>query len=177
MNHLHLPTFSELGNLHAVIEIPAGTNHKYEYNKQLLQFEQDQRDGVPRMVRFLPYPVNYGFIPSTRMDKDRAGDGDPLDVLLLAESMPTGTLIEVLPIGLLKLKDTGELDHKVLAVPVDPALRIIDATDWNSFQLYYSAIRHILETFFLYYDGLGTMTLLGWGNATEAQQEVAKWRF
>ncbi|MFZ4474879.1 MAG: inorganic diphosphatase [Saprospiraceae bacterium] len=177
MNHLHLPTFSETGNLHAVIEIPAGTNHKYEYNKQLLQFEQDRRDGIPRMVRFLPYPVNYGFVPSTRMDKDRAGDGDPLDVLLLAESMPTGTLIEVLPIGLLKLKDTGELDHKVLAVPVDPNLRIIDATDWNSFQLHYSAIRHILETFFLYYDGLGTMTLLGWGDADEAQQEVAKWRF
>jgi len=177
MNHLVLPTFSAQGNLQAVIEIPAGTNHKFEYNKQLLKFEQDIRDGKPRMVRFLPYPVNYGFIPSTRMDKDRAGDGDPLDVLLLAESLPTGTVIEVQPIGLLKLKDTGELDHKVLAIPVDPALRIIDATDWDSFQLNYSAIRHILETFFLYYDGLGTMLLMGWGDAAEAQQEVAKWRF
>lgn len=93
MNHLELPTFSPNGLLQGVIEIPAGTNHKYEYNKSLQQFQQDVRDGRPRMVRFLPYPVNYGFVPSTRMDKNRDGDGDPLDVLLLAESLPTGSVL------------------------------------------------------------------------------------
>ncbi|MBU6343208.1 MAG: inorganic diphosphatase [Bacteroidetes bacterium] len=177
MNHLELPTFSPNGLLQGVIEIPAGTNHKYEYNKSLQQFQQDVRDGRPRMVRFLPYPVNYGFVPSTRMDKNRDGDGDPLDVLLLAESLPTGSVLEIEPIGLLKLKDLGELDHKVLAIPADPNLRIIDATDWDSFQKNYSAIRHILELFFLYYDGLGVMTLMGWGDDQEAREEIEKWRF
>ncbi|MDX1913824.1 MAG: inorganic diphosphatase [Saprospiraceae bacterium] len=176
MDHLSLPTFSENGHLQGVIEIPAGTNTKYEYNRQLFQFQPDVREGKLRRVDFLSYPVNYGFIPSTRMDKDRGGDGDPLDVLILTEHLPTGSIVEVLPIGLMKLKDLGELDHKVLAIPVNTDKRIIKATNWHDFQRDYSAIRHILEQFFLYYDGLGTMTLMGWGDETAALEEVKKWR-
>jgi inorganic pyrophosphatase len=175
MNHLALPSFTPEGYLQAVVEIPAGTNRKYEYNKKDLRFEPDIRDGKPRMVNFMPYPVNYGFIPSTRMDKDRGGDGDPLDVLILAEHLPTGTVMPVQPIGLIQLKDLGELDHKVLAIPLDPSKRIISATNWKEFQQDYSAIRHILELFFMYYDGLGTMTIMGWGDEADAVSEVKKW--
>lgn len=176
MNHLLLPSFSENGLLRAVVEIPAGTNRKYEYNKTEGRFEPDMRNGQQRMVEFLPYPVNYGFVPNTRMDKDRGGDGDPLDALVLAEHLPTGTVIDIVPIGLLQLKDLGELDHKVLAIPADPALRIIEVRDWQDFQQRYSAIRHILETFFTYYDGLGTMTLMGWADEQAALDEVKKWQ-
>ncbi|MBN8682403.1 MAG: inorganic diphosphatase [Chitinophagales bacterium] len=176
MNHLLLPSFSEQGLLRAVVEIPAGTNRKYEYNKTECRFEPDMRNGQQRMVEFLPYPVNYGFVPNTRMDKERGGDGDPLDALVLAEHLPTGTVIEIVPIGLLQLKDLGELDHKVLAIPADPALRILEVRDWQDFQQRYSAIRHILETFFLYYDGLGTMTLMGWADEQAALEEVKKWQ-
>ena len=177
MDHYTLPSFSAAGHLQAVIEIPAGTNTKYEYNQQLLQFQPDVREGHTRRLDFLSYPLNYGFIPSTRMDKERGGDGDPLDVLVLAEHLPTGTVIEVQPIGLLLLKDLGELDHKVLAIPVNPALRIIRATDWTSFQLGYPAVRNIIEQFFLYYDGIGTILLLGWADEQAALSEVKKWQF
>lgn len=176
MNHLTLPSFSANGHLQGVIEIPAGTNTKFEYNKVDLKFEPDLRSGKIRRVDFMSYPVNYGFIPSTKMVKERDGDGDPLDVLLLAEHVPTGSVVEVQPIGLLMLRDTGELDHKVLAIPVDPEKRIIRATDWESFQRDYSAIRHILELFFMYYDGLGTMTVMGWGDEKAALEEVKKWQ-
>ena len=176
MNHLLLPSFAPNGHLQAVIEIPAGTNTKYEYNKHLFQFQPDLRNDEPRRVDFMSYPLNYGFIPSTRMDKERGGDGDPLDVLVLAEHLPTGSVLEVQPIGLLLLKDTGELDHKVLAIPVDPSKRIIRATNWEEFQRDYSAIRHIIEIFFLYYDGLGTMLLMGWGDEKAAKEEVKKWQ-
>lgn len=176
MSHLELPSFSANGHLQAVIEIPAGTNTKYEYDKVKCQFKPDRREGVLRRVDFLPYPVNYGFIPYTCMDKERKGDGDPLDVLVLAESLPTGTVMEVIPIGLLLLKDLGELDHKVLAIPVDPEKRIIRATNWAEFQRDYSAARHIIEQFFLYYDGIGTMTLMGWDDERAAIDEVRKWQ-
>lgn len=176
MDHLALPSFSPNGYLQGVIEIPSGTNTKFEYNKQLLQFQPDTRNGSVRRVDFMSYPVNYGFIPSTKMEKERGGDGDPLDVLVLAEHIPTGSVLEVQPIGLLLLQDLGEFDHKVLAIPVDPAKRIIRATNWNEFQQDYSAIRHILELFFLYYDGLGTMTLLGWADEKAALEEVKKWQ-
>lgn len=176
MNHLVLPSFSAAGHLQGVIEIPAGTNKKYEYNKQTLQFVPDLRDGKQRMIDFLPYPVNYGFIPSTKMEKQRGGDGDPLDVLVLAEHLPVGTVIEVQPIGLLMLKDLGEWDNKVLAIPLDTSLRILRATNWREFQMEYSAARHIIEQFFTYYDGPGVMTLMGWGDERAALEEVQKWQ-
>jgi inorganic pyrophosphatase len=176
MNHLALPSFSPDGLLQAVVEIPAGTNQKYEYDKQAFRFKPDLRDGKPRKVNFLPYPVNYGFVPSTKMDKERGGDGDPLDVLVLAEHIPTGTVLAVQPIGLLMLKDLGEWDNKVLAIPADVSKRIIEATNWTEFQQHYSAIRHIIELFFLYYDGPGVMTLMGWADEKAAVQEVKKWQ-
>ena len=176
MGHLSLPSYSSAGHLQAVIEIPAGTNTKFEYNKQPLRFEPHQRDGKKRMVEFLSYAVNYGFIPSTRMDKNRGGDGDPLDVLVLAEHLLTGTVIEVVPIGLLRLEDLGDLDHKVLAIPVDASLRILPVTDYRHLTLDFPMVKHILELYFLYYDGIGTMKLMGWGDEQAALPEIQKWR-
>jgi inorganic pyrophosphatase len=176
MSHLlYLPSFSERGHLNAVIEIPAGTNQKYEVDKTTGLLRPDVRDGQARVVAFLPYPVNYGFIPSTLMDKERGGDGDPLDVLVLAETQPRGSVLEVLPLGLMLLQDGGELDHKVLAIPADPALRIVSVESWTEFQQQYSVIRHMLELFFLYYDGLGVMTPMGWADEQAALEEVKKW--
>lgn len=175
MHLLHLPTFSSNGYLQGVIEIPAGTNQKYEIDKISGEMRPDIRDGQPRRINFLPYPVNYGFIPSTIMHKAQGGDGDPLDILYLAEHVPNGTVVEAIPIGLLLLKDLGEWDNKVLAIPANPALRILDAANWQEFQMRYATARMIIEQFFLYYDGPGVMTLHGWGDETAALEEVRKW--
>lgn len=99
----------------AVIEIPANERNKYELDKKL---------GVYRLDRILHsamhYPGNYGFLPRTLGD-----DNDPLDVLvLMKEPVFTGCLVEVRPIGLFELIDTGAADEKVLAVPTsDPYYR------------------------------------------------------
>ncbi len=91
----------------AVIEIPTMGRNKYELDKEL---------GVFRLDRVLHsavhYPGDYGFIPRTLGD-----DNDPLDVLvLLAEPVFTGCLVEVRPVGLFHLVDHGVADEKVLAV-------------------------------------------------------------
>lgn len=57
------------------------------------------RNGVPRWTTFLPYPANYGFIPGTRMNKEEGGDGDAVDVFVLCGAVPSGTVMEVEPIG------------------------------------------------------------------------------
>lgn len=175
-NLLKYPTFSPTGDLNAIIEIPAGTNMKFEVDKETGIIRPDTRDGKPRVIDFLPYPVNYGFFPSTKMDKPRGGDGDPLDVMVLAESKPSGTLIEVKPIALMMLQDEGEWDNKVLAIPADPEHRIIKADNWRDFQMQYSPIRHILEWYFMYYDGLGVMKVMGWADENAALNEVKKWQ-
>ncbi len=97
----------------AVIEIPDGSNCKYELDKQT---------GLLRLDRVLytstHYPANYGFIPRTYAD-----DGDPLDVLVLCtESIHPMTLVQVYPIGVMRMIDNGALDDKIIAVPFsDPS--------------------------------------------------------
>lgn len=161
--------------INVVIEIPAGTNRKIEYHKDSRQFKTDQRDGKDRIIDFLPYPGNYGFVPSTLMGKAEGGDGDALDVLLLAEALPTGSLVEAIPIGALNLMDEGELDTKIIAIPVDTSLQIIRPSGYQDFSIRYDGAKHIIESWFLYYDGLGQTTFAGWMDEKEALEAVKRW--
>jgi len=72
------PAMTDTGAINAVIEIPAGTNQKIEFNTENERFEADQLKGKDRVIDFLPYPANYGFIPSTLMDTDRGGPSPSL---------------------------------------------------------------------------------------------------
>ena len=105
----------------AVIEISKGSKCKYELDKET---------GMLRLDRVLytatHYPANYGFIPRTYAD-----DGDPLDVLVLcSEPIVPMTLVQVFPIGAMRMIDGGKLDDKIIAVPVsDPTYRGIKSID------------------------------------------------
>jgi inorganic pyrophosphatase len=161
--------------INVVVEIPAGTNHKIEFNAQTGKFENDVEDGRIRVVDFLPYPGNYGFIPSTLMDLERGGDGDPLDVLLICESVPTGTVIEALPVAALLLKDRGQIDTKIIAVPIDVERRIITAANFEEFLIKYDTAKKIIEDWFLSYEGLGGAEFIGWRDDKYAWEEIRKW--
>jgi inorganic pyrophosphatase len=96
----------------ALIEIPAGSRNKYEYNKETGKFYLDRV-----LYHSVHYPTDYGHIPDTLAD-----DGDELDILVVVQE-PTfpGCLIEAVPIGGLIMDDEKGSDFKVLAVPVhDP---------------------------------------------------------
>ena len=173
-DYLHLPAFTERG-LQVVVEIPAGTNHKIEYDEAKKAFAVDQRDGRDRIIDFLPYPGNYGFIPSTFMDPARGGDGGALDVLLISEAVPTGTVLEARPIAALLLMDEGRLDTKIIAVPADSSRQVMKAQNFQEFSITYDGAKHIIENWFLYYDGLGATAFKGWRDEQFALEAVRKW--
>ena len=108
-------------NFVSVIEITKGSKKKYELDKEC---------GLLRLDRILytatHYPANYGFIPRTYAD-----DGDPLDVLVLCgESIYPMTLIDVYPIGVVRMIDGGKLDDKIIALPCnDPTYRDVSSLD------------------------------------------------
>lgn len=167
-----LPFKNKNGNLTAVIEIPAGTNGKFEYNYELKEFTQEIRDGKPRVVKFLPYVGNYGFIPGTYMDPSIGGDGDALDILIIGESIKQGEIIEVKPIATLLLIDGNEEDHKVIGVPVDPKFNIANINDYHSLS---EPIKNIIKTWFTNYKGPGEMKFLGWIGTDSTNIEITKW--
>ena len=95
--------------INAVIEIPYGSNIKYEI---------DKASGALCVDRVLYgamfYPANYGFVPNTLAD-----DGDPADVLVLNEyPLAAGSVIQCRLIGVLMMEDENGMDEKLLAVPV-----------------------------------------------------------
>lgn len=171
-----LPAFSKEGVITAIIEIPAGTCLKTEYDPTHRKFTQERLpDGKLRSIHFLPYPGNYGFIPSTEMNSDKGGDGDALDVLVLAEAIQRGKVVRAVPIALLKLVDNGELDYKIIAIPEDPELRIISCATLACVQENYPAALTIIELWFSHYKNNNALTIEGWADERSAIQEINKW--
>lgn len=171
-----LPAWNEDGELQVVVEIPAGTNKKLEYNNRSDTIEQDTQNGMPRVVDFLPYPGNYGFVPSTYMDEERGGDGDALDILVLAEHVPVGTVMAVEPVAMLELLDQGEVDNKLIAIPAELNDRSVQVLDLDDFLAERPEITAILEKWFLSYKGPGKMEMVTWKGRRAALDEVARWQ-
>lgn len=160
---LSLPTYPDADSttVNVVIEIPAGSNDKVEIDKVTGVFE------VNRVIEYLPYPVNYGFIPSTL-----AGDGDALDVLVLSKRLETGTVIGAIPIATMILRDNGDMDDKVLLVPADSTLRVVPCDSWTCLKTEYPAIVQMLEIWFTTYKPAGVMVSGGWVDADSTRQLI-----
>jgi inorganic pyrophosphatase len=162
------PTVTSDGRVNVVVEIPAGTDAKWEVSKSegLLQWEI--RNGRPRVVQYLPYPGNYGMVPRTLLPKEAGGDGDPLDVLVLGHWERRGTVMPVKLIGVLKLLDNGEQDDKLLAVPaVGPLSQVKNLKELDAS---HPGVTQIIETWFTNYKGPGKMKSLGFADPESAQQ-------
>ena len=105
--------------INVVVDIPKGSENKYEYKEDGGYFKLDRTLFSPMF-----FPFEYGFIPQTTSE-----DGDSLDVVLLI-TYPTfsGCVIQARPIGVLLMKDEAGTDNKIIAVPlekVDPRFKKI----------------------------------------------------
>lgn len=94
--------------VNVIIEVPLGASTKYEL---------DTKTGLLKLDRFLyspvHYPGDYGFIPQTYY----AGDGDPLDILVLSNTpVHPRTIVRARPIGILRMIDVSQRDDKIISV-------------------------------------------------------------
>ena len=109
-NQILTPGDVDAGIVNVVIEIPTGSSHKIEWNREKAVFQLDRVEPA-----IFAKPTNYGFIPQT-LDED----GDELDALIITnEPLPTGIFLEAKIIGVMKFEDDGEIDDKVIVVPAD----------------------------------------------------------
>jgi inorganic pyrophosphatase len=141
------------GTYNVVIEIPAGTTAKYETNKDTGMLELEQKNGAPRFVQYLGYPVNYGAIPRSVLLKSKGGDGDSVDVLALGPAVPRGSVVRGRVIGVLSLVDTGETDDKAVVVMENgPFAKVKSIADLDA---KFPGVTTILQTWFTSYKGYG----------------------
>ena len=152
-------------DVNVVIEVPIGG--------EPIKYEMDKAAGTLVVDRFLHtpmrYPGNYGFVPHTLSE-----DGDPIDVLV-ANTRPIvpGAVINVRPVGVLKMQDEAGGDEKVLAVPVPKLTKryehVKEYTDLPVITL--QQVQH----FFEHYKDLEPgkwVKILRWGDADDARRLI-----
>src|SRR3989338_4262343 len=123
--------------VNVIVEIPKGSNNKYELDKDTGLIKLDRAN-----YNSAAYPCEYGFIPQTLWE-----DGDAIDVLLLATyPIHPGVLVSARPVGLMKMTDGGESDDKVIVVPIDDMRwnDVNDIGDLNKHSL--REFKHYFET-------------------------------
>jgi len=107
----------------AIIEVPYGSNVKYELDKESGAIEVDR---IIYSAMF--YPANYGFVANTLSD-----DGDPADILVICDyPLHPGSYIKSRLVGVLMMEDESGIDEKLIAVPVekiDPRYKDIEDID------------------------------------------------
>ncbi len=100
----------ENGEINVVVEIPTGSNHKIEWDRDNACFMLDRVEPIA-----FAKPCNYGFIPQT-LDED----GDELDALIITDQpLTTGIYLTAKVLGVMKFVDDGEVDDKIICVPAD----------------------------------------------------------
>jgi inorganic pyrophosphatase len=150
------------GTIKMVVEIPSGTNAKWEIGKDG-NMTLEIRNGKPRHVEYLPYIGNYGLIPRTL-----SGDGDPLDVIVIGPAVPRGTCLNVKIVGALKLVDRGDADDKLIGVIANSYFDSCNTL--AELDQKFPGVTTIIETWFTNYKGPGKMKSLGLAEAEEAKK-------
>lgn len=169
-NQILTPGDIDNGMMNVVIEIPKGSMHKIEWNRELATMQLDRVE-----PSVFAKPTNYGFIPQT-LDED----GDELDVLVITdEPLPTGVFLEARVIGVMKFEDDGEVDDKIVAVPSD------DRNTGNAIKSLSDLPEQLLkqiEFHFNHYKDLkkpGTTVVKSWGDIEEAKaiihESIERW--
>ncbi len=167
MNLLHDVDPGTKEEMNVIVEIPKGSQNKYEIDKKTGLIALDRAN-----YSAAAYPCEYGFVPKTLWD-----DGDAVDVLLLTTfPISTGILVRARPVGLMEMIDSGENDYKIIAVPVsDKRWDIVkDISDVNPHTL--KELQHFFETY-KHLKGKGdVVTINGFKGALEAQAAFEKAR-
>lgn len=124
--------------INVIIEIPKGSNNKYEVDKETGLIKLDRAN-----YSAAPFPYDYGFAPQTYWD-----DSDPLDVIVLTTfPLHPGILVSVRPVAVIDMVDDGDSDYKIIAVPTDDK-RWDDVQDLGDIHTHtIKEYQHFLETY------------------------------
>ena len=166
-----IPALASDSTYNAIIEIPSGTNQKWEVNKETGKVEWIKiNPDSGRVVEYLAYPANYGFIPQTLLPKEAGGDGDPVDIFVLGPAIERGQKVKVKLIGIIHMLDNNEEDSKLLAVTAQNP--VLQTQTLQKLKDNYPGIVEILQTWLSHYKGGKVVELKSVGDEKEAADYV-----
>jgi len=148
------PALNNDGAINVIIEIPAGTNAKFQTLPDTGKMEWELKNGKPRVIDYITYIGNYGTVPRTA-----GGDGDPLDCMTLGKFVLRATVQPAKLIGVMRCVDKGEVDDKLVAVL--PGTGLYSCNSIAELQTKYPGVLEIMQTYYENYKGPGAMQVLG----------------
>ena len=158
-NQILAPGDVDNGVVNVVVEIPQGSNHKIEWNRDLAVMQLDRVEPA-----IFAKPTNYGFIPQTL---------DELDALIVTDQpLATGVFLEAKVIGVLEFVDDDEVDDKVIVVPADDRNA---GNAINSLEDVPPQLLKQIEHHFNHYKDLkkpGSTVVKGFGDAARAKEII-----
>jgi len=173
MENMHLindVTYKTDTTYSMVVEIPAGTNEKWQTSALSGALYFEHVEGKPRIIEYLAYPFNYGFIPQTIDSREKDGDGDPLDVVVIGPALQRGSIQQLKILGAIKFRDRGEVDTKVVGVLADGPFQKLEDID-DLLLNYYGALE-IIRLWFEGYKGPGSLFFQGYARRAEAIEMI-----
>ncbi|MCL4392953.1 inorganic diphosphatase [Patescibacteria group bacterium] len=146
-------------NAYMIVENPRGYHGKIEFNKKFGVLMLDRATYAP-----MPYPIEYGLIPRSW----NKHDDDPMDIMCLSSQHTyPGVVLDVRILGMLKMDDSGEIDHKIFGVVSDDPLyndidnlSQIDKHKIKEIEFYFGNYKELMKDKYV--------KVLGWGDKNEA---------
>lgn len=151
----------------AVIETPAGVSSLASYD-----FDESQLVPAGDTIRFLPLPVNLGFIPKSPSENVEMQRESLQSCMVLSTSITPLDMIEIKPVGVLLMEKEGRQMDLVVAVPTDPSLKSIDLNDFVDLMTKYDAVRFQLQHWFANHLGPNVVKVKGWEDEDYADRLI-----
>jgi inorganic pyrophosphatase len=164
-------TIKRIAHEDVVIETPALNRYKYAWDPEAQRFRA--KSVMPLGTSF---PFDFGFVPGTTAD-----DGDPIDVLVLADApLAVGAIVECKLLGVVRVaqSDRGKRalirNDRVIAVPA----KSLRGARWFDLDDIGSELEHEIVEFFRTYVELQgrRFALLGRAGARAAATAIARTR-
>ena len=156
------------GLVNVVIEIPAGSNQKWEVDKVTGFLKWEITADTLRVIPYLPYPANYGMVPRTLLPAEEGGDDDPIDIFVLGLSVERGSVVPARVVGVINMLDNGEQDDKLIAI--DPESWFYDVQTLSDLEKFYPGVTQILSVWLENYKGGNRVEIQGVGDELEANR-------
>ncbi|MCC5915105.1 MAG: hypothetical protein JJU46_12065 [Balneolaceae bacterium] len=112
------------------------------------------------VVLYLPFPANMGVI--------RAGE-EELKTLIMAPAITAGSQIDIIPLALFLLTDSGAEEKILLSVPADPSIQVIKSPTLEQLNSNYPGVIDILTIWLTNHKGGGLVTV----NSVADEREAA----
>ncbi len=169
-DYYSIPLYSNEHRLQAVIEIPSGTSYNIDYCHKSNRFKFTS--GLANLNSEKVHPFNIGFIPSTTIQSGSSDPGSPLKVIILSEPMKTGSIVEVLPLGIVSARHDNKVSNLIIAIPFSSKARIIEAENYSELISMYPGMIKSIEAWLCQGDSLTDRTNFNWQDEVLASKLI-----